>query len=405
MDLTKLPKELFYKDKESIYDFDIEDNLSVDGILYNNLTSQPIIPPQGWDRERMLLKMFNDAYFLVNMLIIDKSFNLHTHSWIEEYNKKWNNNNVVLCIFYMTSYYINNTSDIPLYAQNNISFLIDDLKKLDSSKSIGINSSIGSLPNSNNKLLLKHFKYGNIQINLNRYTTFYGNVDWETALNHYSVSDVIKFVAMVGKNVNEQLCVLYDIRGDLNRKDGKYNYELTHLLDILVDNLVKDGILLSKKKLWEEYDRQQKEEEECNIASLEQDYVDYANRYFAKQRIEYEEIIQKQKNEIEQLKNENDQLKQIEERIVEEAFNTKTNLPCFTSRQIGILLTAVGRITEKNNPPGKTTIGDIVEKISGYKSTSATTNMKGIISHKDTEFVASVLENKFPNLAAEIRHL
>ena len=54
MDLPKLPKELFYKDKESIYDFDIEDNLSVDGILYNNLTSQPIIPPQGWDRERML---------------------------------------------------------------------------------------------------------------------------------------------------------------------------------------------------------------------------------------------------------------------------------------------------------------------------------------------------------------
>lgn len=48
---------------------------------------------------------------------------------------------------------------------------------------------------------------------------------------------------------------------------------------------------------------------------------------------------------------------------IEQAFNAQTGLPCFTSRQMGILLTAIGRITERENPPGKTTIGEIIEKI------------------------------------------
>ena len=91
--------------------------------------------------------------------------------------------------------------------------------------------------------------------------------------------------------------------------------------------------------------------------------------------------------------------------VVEKAFNAQTGLSCFTSRQMGILLTAVGRITEKDNPPGKTTIGEIVEKIAGYNSTTAGTNMKGAVPKDDTEVVAKAIEGKFPNLAAEVRKL
>ena len=91
--------------------------------------------------------------------------------------------------------------------------------------------------------------------------------------------------------------------------------------------------------------------------------------------------------------------------VVEQAFNGQTGLPCFTSRQMGILMAAVGRITEKENPPGKTTLGEIVEKIAGYKSTTAGTNMRGAIPKDDTEFVATAIESKFPNLAAEVRKL
>lgn len=87
----------------------------------------------------------------------------------------------------------------------------------------------------------------------------------------------------------------------------------------------------------------------------------------------------------------------------EKAFNVQTGMPCFTSRQMGILLTAIGRITEKENPPGKTTLGEIIEKIAGYKSTTASSNMRGEMPPKDTEAVATAIESKFPNLAAEVR--
>lgn len=91
--------------------------------------------------------------------------------------------------------------------------------------------------------------------------------------------------------------------------------------------------------------------------------------------------------------------------IKEIAFNGHTGLPCFTSRQMTILMTAVGKITEKDNPPGKTTLGEVVEKITGYKATTASSNMKGKIPKKDTEAVASAIEGKFPKLAVEVRKL
>ena len=94
---------------------------------------------------------------------------------------------------------------------------------------------------------------------------------------------------------------------------------------------------------------------------------------------------------------------EIKELRQNKAPNSQTKQFVFTNRQMGILMTAVGKLTEKENPPKKTTIGDVVEKISGYSSTTVNQNMKGKIPEKDIKTIVSVLENKFPNLAAEIR--
>ena len=91
--------------------------------------------------------------------------------------------------------------------------------------------------------------------------------------------------------------------------------------------------------------------------------------------------------------------------VIEQAFNPQNSLPCFTNRQMGILMFAVGRITEKDNPPGKTTIGDVVQGIAGYKSTTVNQHLKGEISEADKKIVADVLKSKFPNLAAEVLKL
>lgn len=112
-----------------------------------------------------------------------------------------------------------------------------------------------------------------------------------------------------------------------------------------------------------------------------------------------EDVINELKKECEEWK------KKYEEAITKEpekAFNVQTGNPCFTNRQMGILLTAVGRITEKDNPPGKTTLGEIVEKISGYKATTASTNMRGSMPEADINAVVTAIESKFPHLAAEV---
>jgi len=111
--------------------------------------------------------------------------------------------------------------------------------------------------------------------------------------------------------------------------------------------------------------------------------------------------------EIERLKQKCEEWKAKYEEAVakepEKAFNPQTGLPCFTSRQMGLFLAAVGRITEKDNPPGKTTLGEVVSRIAGYKPSAATTNMKGSIPKTDTEAVVKAIESKFPNLAREVR--
>lgn len=91
--------------------------------------------------------------------------------------------------------------------------------------------------------------------------------------------------------------------------------------------------------------------------------------------------------------------------VEDKAFSDKTGLPCFTNKQMGIFLRAIAEITEAPNPPAKTTLGEVVEKIAGYKATTVNQNMKGATSESDKEIVAKAIESKLPNLAAKVRKL
>lgn len=98
-------------------------------------------------------------------------------------------------------------------------------------------------------------------------------------------------------------------------------------------------------------------------------------------------------------------MKELKEEKHEEAYNAKTGLPCFTNRQMGILLLAVAEMTEAPNPPAKTTLGEVVEKIAGYKATTVNQNMKGKFSEKDKQIIMAALKDKMPNLAEKVGKL
>lgn len=111
---------------------------------------------------------------------------------------------------------------------------------------------------------------------------------------------------------------------------------------------------------------------------------------------------------INQLQQERDEWKKKYEEVLEkepeQAFNAQTGGSCLTSTQMGILMEGVALLTEEP-VPGKTTLGEIVESISGYKATTVNQNLKGAHRDADKEAVVKAIESKFPNLAAKIRKL
>lgn len=173
---------------------------------------------------------------------------------------------------------------------------------------------------------------------------------------------------------------------------------------------IAEGILDKRKKA-EEYWQKIKEKTEGHATELKRHIVEIIDEPDSHLHVNIRESIINQSlvEENKALKKECDEWKKkYEEALAKEperAFNAQTGRPCFTSRQMGILMTAVGKITEKDNPPGKTTLGDIVEKIAGYMPTTAGANMKGTLPSIDTEAVATAIESKFPNLAKEVRRL
>ena len=436
MDLTKLPQELLFFEKRSIDDFDIDNELSSDGILYNRIINIPLTVPVGWDKEKLLLTIFNDAYYLTTIIILDDRFSLHTHAWINYFDLKWNDDLIVSIILGMVEYYISYTTDLPHHARKGADDLIEDYRRAKAA-----NAGVGIDIFKKNKrpdhfLHRDHFKTINFTNGLLRYNTFTGNVKWASVSKNFEINDVIRLVRILGKDLQGQRLVLSDIYRDLKLDENSAfcSQELYELMGILEYQLNNTGELLNKKKLLQLYKEEQERKEEYFQAEIDA----MINGDFESQKKKYEEEIENLKKQIFQLEKEKSDLTvqngllteraqvqsemgvkladenkelletidglehQLEEKGPEKVFNAQNGNPCFTNRQMGILLTAVGRITEKDNPPGKTTLGEVVEKISGYKATTASTNMRGTMPKADINAVITAIESKFPNLAAEV---
>ena len=170
---------------------------------------------------------------------------------------------------------------------------------------------------------------------------------------------------------------------------------------------IAEGIIDKRKKA-EAYQKKVNEKIDNQTTELKKHIVEIIDEPESHLHVKLKESIidQSIEDELNALKSERDEWKKKYEDAIanepEKAFNAQTGNPCFTNRQMGILLTAVGRITEKENPPGKTTLGEIVEKISGYKATTASTNMRGAMPEADINAVVAAIKSKFPNLAAEV---
>lgn len=155
-------------------------------------------------------------------------------------------------------------------------------------------------------------------------------------------------------------------------------------------------------------------EEQLQKIKQLQEQIDILSINNATQKKENEGLVISYKKYIDKLRDENERLVKQQEEMQharsgvvtyeEHAFNAQTKLPCFTNRQMGIFLLAISGLTE-DPVPAKTTLGEVVEKIAGYKAKTVNQNMKGIFRNSDKETVAKAIECRLPKLAAKVRRL
>ena len=218
------------------------------------------------------------------------------------------------------------------------------------------------------------------------------NVDWKAITNGFdfdTVNNTIKLWSkpeercVVARMIGNQMSV-----GNLNGLSTKYVPLVVDLLTMYQYKEGSDKYKLLEQLVSERLELHKREKMEC----LEEE-----NRSL---KIQVERLTDENKNVVERYES----LKQQIENEPREAFNQQTDKKCLTSTQMGILMQAVGELTEQR-PPGKTTLGNVVENIAGYCATTVNQNMKGIHREFDKKAVAEAIESKFPLLAEKVMKL
>ncbi len=165
---------------------------------------------------------------------------------------------------------------------------------------------------------------------------------------------------------------------------------------------IANGIIDKRNKA-EEFRKKQKLNQKKNSIIPSGLTISHASEYgkLLEENNNLKNNIKELEDEVQKAKELNQQYSEMES---EQAFNARTNSPCFTSKQMGIFLYAIANLTEEKIP-GKTTLGDIVQRIAGYSSKTVAQNMKGEFSESDKKAVADAIEKKMPKLAYKVRKL
>ena len=219
------------------------------------------------------------------------------------------------------------------------------------------------------------------------------DVDWKTLTNGFDY-DTVKAIINHWEKFEEQRAVIFMIYNSMVRTNsllGRTVHEVQPVVDLIQLYRFEKGS--ERYNMWLRHITENEE----RYKREEWERLQEENRSL---KIQVERLTDEKKNVVERYES----LKQQIENEPREAFNQQTDKKCLTSTQMGILMQAVGELTEQR-PPGKTTLGNVVENIAGYCATTVNQNMKGIHREFDKKAVAEAIESKFPLLAEKVMKL
>ena len=351
MDYTKLPRKLIYRDRKELEEFGVQNAESLEGRMFMEIYQMGLVGRRH-DSERWLLNLFNDAYYILTIVLLEKLPYLRmtqilkiARTWDDGLDDNKKATVVMSMVLRLLDNCILNDQLEEFYRQ-----VTDIVERYDEPKYIVKSTRTGiSLYKDNNRygprIITKECLEG---------------IEWDQLTDDYDPETIDSLVSNLAKTDHEMILLRDAINSHKkppveSKKISKSFFEFIY--DVNKDNDCDKVI---------EVQHHVKDSEVSGLKAQ----LDEKNR-------EIDELKQK--------------LAAMEQAV-----------KGFTNGQMSVLFYYISLMTEEN-PPSKVALAPVISKITGYKETAVNQKLKGSFSPKDVETVAKTIEEVLPDLAKKIR--
>lgn len=260
---SEIPRELVYEDRESFEQFEVDDDDSIDGRLFNRLLQLRCVQNQFPVMQKKLLSIYNDVYYLMTMILVEYRPLMHLGHYrsiaqqVKGYLPGNEREAIIFTMLHCILHTLCKKYKVPKWIQLLIRQIDEELDAYpaDFSESYiyrrvteGYNYSCPSI--SLLQFRLRNLKYGimtiphftdeDIQDAINRHVDTYFEY-WKNVTDNFSLFDIVELTIRLGATSEEKCKFLEEIR-----PMAKYYYETYAFWrknDIkLIDNLKKEVI-------------------------------------------------------------------------------------------------------------------------------------------------------------------
>jgi hypothetical protein len=314
MEYTKFPRELIYYDRLSLDEFGIDKDKSLNHEIYEQLLRLKCIVPTKEETEQLILKIFNDVYYILTLAFIEKRpvFQIENYIAISKKDRYYLMSSEkesiifsILCIFLNIRKETFNSNQMLL------------LEKVSEHAKYCISNS----PYCNVSLPESRYNEFNLVENV-----FYprsmmrgaSQIDWKKMTNNFNPDDIRNIVTNIGRGSDEKKAIIraiYDAKTTSNTTDP--DSSIPSSVDDLLNDLYKEYNWFHLGFLDSNNDNSETLNLETNMAQERISQPKHEINQFAKEKAEVENRCRKLEEENEKLRTDYENAQMEKQQLVE----------------------------------------------------------------------------------------
>ena len=211
MNYSKLPRQLIYTNRLSLDEFGVDDEKTVNGVIFDRISSIDGLQSRYVDMEKSLLDIFNDAYYICTLIMVEQRPALRFSDFERiagsDMSATARRGNTVLS---MVLYIINHIDgSLNRYQKAARERITDYFRNIDEEEQV--NFPIDTPYSGIKKLPLDIFAPCPIT------PTKLVGVDWKSCSDNFNFDSIRELVVELGKNKKEQLLIVDAIEKYINK--------------------------------------------------------------------------------------------------------------------------------------------------------------------------------------------